>query len=185
MKESVHQPLTLPQPLPSLRSIWADVPAETNFVSKENSIHHEKTFSCCGHSFHGWSKSYLRHPEVFLKTVVHSALSSLEGLAESLLPPECGMMISSVRVWSPLLITIIFSGSWEERFHRVPAKERTHMLLRIKEGLPVMDPGRVKNWAVPVTNSLTSMLLDFLISLTKAWMPSQFLIATLLLWSFP
>lgn len=49
----------------------------------------------------------------------------------------------------------------------------------------IVSPGRVRNWLVPVANSLTSTLLDFLRSLTKAGMPSQFLMAILLLWSLP
>lgn len=77
----------------------------------------------------------LRHPDVFLKTVVHSALSSLQASTESFLQPECGIMISSVSVWRPRLITTIFSGSCEERFHSVPEVGGgiIQMIVRIQE----------------------------------------------------
>lgn len=126
MKERIHQPLTLPQSLSGLRPIWADVPAETILLAKLQELGPSQSHCLVAVvivTVHESSQGYLRHPEVFLKTVVHSALISLEESAESFLQPECGMMISSVSVWSPLLMTIIFSGSCEERFHRVPAGE--------------------------------------------------------------
>lgn len=77
--------------------------------------------SVCGRQANDGDKGpNLRHPDVFLKTVVHSALSSLQASTESFLQPECGIMISSVSVWRPRLMTTIFSGSCEERFHSVP-----------------------------------------------------------------
>lgn len=113
MKERCHQPLTLPQSLSSFCPVRADIPAGET-VSKHLSIFPIVCKRC--------RQAHLRHPDVFLKTVVHSALCSFEESAESLLlQPECGMMISSVRVWSPWLMTIILRGSCEERFHRVPA----------------------------------------------------------------
>lgn len=104
-------------------NLWrASAPSELTFLKTQLCDQNCK-FWLVTESFHKFL-GYLRHPEVFLKTVVHSALIILDGSVESLLHPECGMMISSVSVWSPLLMTTIFSGSCEERFHRVPAGYR-------------------------------------------------------------
>lgn len=116
VQKRIHQPLAFPQPLPGLCSIRADVPGETNTERKPSS----PSRPCC-RLLRGSSRGHLRHPEVFLKTVVHSALSSLEASPGSFLQPEWGIMISSLSVCSPLLMTTIFRGSCEERFHRVPA----------------------------------------------------------------
>lgn len=54
---------------------------------------------------------YLRQPEVFLKTVVHSASRGLESSLGSCSQPEWGMMTSLVIVCSPWFIITIFRGS--------------------------------------------------------------------------
>ncbi len=69
-------------------------------------------------------KANLRHPEVFLKSVFHSGSPGRAGSFGSPRRPEWGMMISSVSVCRPWLMTIIFRGSWEEMFHSVPEKHR-------------------------------------------------------------
>lgn len=54
---------------------------------------------------------YLRQPDVFLKTVVHSASRGLESSLGSCSQPECGMMTSLVIVCRPWLMITIFRGS--------------------------------------------------------------------------
>ena len=72
------------------------------------------------------SRQYLRHPEVFLNTVVHWVSAGADVPPGSRLQPDCGMMTSSVSVCRPLLMTAIFNGSCEERFHKVPALTKRH-----------------------------------------------------------
>ena len=57
----------------------------------------------------GWP--YLRQPEVFLKTVVHSASRGFESSFGSCSHPEWGMMTSLVKVCRPWLMITIFRGS--------------------------------------------------------------------------
>lgn len=53
----------------------------------------------------------LRQPDVFLKTVVHSASRGFESSLGSCSQPEWGMMTSLVMVCRPWLMITIFSGS--------------------------------------------------------------------------
>lgn len=67
---------------------------------------------------------YRRHPDVFLKTVVHWASLGFESSLGSASQPECGMITSLVMVCRAWFMITIFNGSYEDKFHNVPVESK-------------------------------------------------------------
>ena len=77
--------------------------------------------SCCP-SIH--LLEYLRQPAVLVKAVSHSRWRGLQLSSPPLLPrsqPEWGTITSSARACRAWSTISIFTESWDERFHKVPA----------------------------------------------------------------
>lgn len=70
---------------------------------------------------------YLRQPAVLVSAVSHSRWRGLQLSSPPSFPlsqPECGTITSSDSAWSAWSTISIFTESWDERFHRVPGRER-------------------------------------------------------------
>lgn len=100
--------------------------------------------------------TYLRQPAVLVSTDSHSICRGLQSSLGSLSQPECGMITSSVKAcnaWSTISILI---ESWDERFHRVPGRDKSESSLAPKTS--VSEEYQRKPYFIP--SLLFSMITD-------------------------
>lgn len=131
--QGIHQSHALPQLPPGLAALRAHIP----FGETKEFQAHNCTFLFSPPLRAAIPRVYLRQPAVLVKAVSHSKWRDLPLSSAPLLPlsqPERGTITSSTsacKAWSTISI---FTESWDERFHSVPATERREEALTLGRG---------------------------------------------------